>query len=86
MLEFKDVFDGLVGVTAVITGWLVKSVYDRPTKSEVRIMIQDNQKLNNYAIDEIKEDIKEMKESNKVIQSELSILKGMLYKALNKTP
>lgn len=85
MLEIKDIIDVVVGGLTAVSAWLVKGMYARPTHDEVRQLINDNQKLNNYAIDEIKEDLKEMKESNRAIQSELSSVKEMLIKALNKS-
>lgn len=81
-IEFKDVFDALVGVTTIVTGWLVKSMFDRPTHEQMRQAISDNQKLNNNSINVIKEDMAEMKESHKAIHKELGEVKEMLYKAL----
>lgn len=82
MLELKDIIDGVVGVLTIMTGWLVRSMYSRPTHDEVRRMIQDNQAINNEAMNGIKEDIKDMKQTNKEISSQLAELKDMIYKAL----
>ena len=85
MLELKDLIDGIVGITTIVIGWLVRSMYSRPTHAEVRQMIQDNQQINNAAMSDMRDDIKEMKQVNRDIAYQINEIKDMLYKALPKT-